>query len=88
MDKSALLKTLMLSEKNHSIVTIKTIHAEKPIRGFVEKVLNQMIILRSAAESLITLTFADIESVAASNQSHLERVFQNIRKTLHRRIRS
>lgn len=86
MDKSAVLQALVSSEKNRSLVTIKTIHAEKPLRGFVEKVLNQIIIVRPASASAVTLTFTDIESVITSNQSLAERVLRIIRKTLHKHI--
>lgn len=87
MEKSAVLQTLLSSEKNRSLVTIKTIHAEKPLRGFVEKVLNQMIIVRSVSTSPLTLTFTEIESVMTSNLSHIERVLRIIRKTLHKHTR-
>lgn len=87
MDKTALVETLVMSEKNHSIVTIKIINLDKPIVGAVQKVLNQVIILKSAAAEPITLTFADIESVNRSSESFFSRIFHNIFKTLHSRFR-
>lgn len=87
MDKSALVKALMLSEKNRSTVTIKIANTDKPIVGAVQKVLNQIIILRSSASEPITLTFGDIVSVDGSPESVFTRLLQNVAKTLHRRLR-
>jgi len=87
MDKTALVETLVMSEKNNSIVKIKVVHSEKPIVGAVQKVLNQIIILKSAAAEPITLTFADIQSVSGSQISLYERLLQNLPKTLHRLFR-
>ena len=87
MDRSALVKALMLSEKNRSTVTIKIANTEKPIVGAVQKVLNQIIILKSAASEPITLTFGDIVSVDRSPESVFTRLLQNVSKTLHRRLR-
>ena len=86
MDRSTLLKALVSSEKNRSMVTIKTVHANQPITGLVEKVLNHIIILKSSASSPVTLTFADIESISDSNESHFDRLFQNVLKTLHKKM--
>jgi len=52
-----------MSEKNNSIVEIKLANTDKLVVGAVQKVLNQMIILKSATAQPITLTFGDIESV-------------------------
>ena len=87
MDKSALVKALMLSEKNRSTVTIKIANAEKPIVGAVQKVLNHIIILKSAASEPITLTVGDIISVDGLPASVFTRLLQNVSKTLHRRMR-
>lgn len=87
MDKTALVETLVMSEKTHSIVEIKIINTDKTIVGAVQKVLNQIIILKSAAAEPITLTFSDIESVHGSTNSSLTKVLQNISKTLHKRFR-
>ena len=86
MDKTALVESLVISEKTNSIVKIKVVNTDKPIVGAVQKVLNQMIILKSAAAEPITLTFADIESVNGSPQSFFTRLCNNISKTLHRRF--
>jgi hypothetical protein len=87
MDKSALVETLVLSEKNHSIVKIKIINTEKPIIGAVQKVLNQIIILKPAAAEPITLTFGDIESVNRSNTPFFTRLLQSLSKALPRATR-
>lgn len=87
MDKTAVVQTLVMSERNNSLVTIKTIHADKPIIGAVQKVLNQVIIFKAPAAEPITLTFADIESVASPSESIFGKVLTNISKTLHRRLR-
>ena len=84
MDKSALVQTLVMSEKNHSIVKIKMVNMEKPIVGAVQKVLNQIIILKSSAAGPITLTFGDIESIKCSKSTIFSRLMHNISKTLHR----
>lgn len=83
MNKSALVETLVLSEKNHSIVKIKMVNIEKPIIGAVQKVLNQIIILKPSAAEPITLTFGDIESVHYPSETFFSRLMQNISKTLH-----
>jgi hypothetical protein len=87
MDKSALVKALIMSEKNRSTVTIKVINTEKPVVGAVQKVLNQIIILKSVASEPVTLTFGDIESVDGLSDSLFTRLCQNLFKTLHRRLR-
>lgn len=80
MDKAALVRALVMSEKNHSKVTIKTISNDKPVVGAVQKVLNQIIILKSATSTAITITFADIVSVTLSADSFLDRLFSFFRK--------
>jgi hypothetical protein len=87
MDKSALVETLVLSEKNHSIVKIKIINTDKPIIGAVQKVLNQIIILKPAAAEPITLMFGDIESVNRSHASFLTRLLQTLSKRFLRAAR-
>lgn len=87
MDKSALVETLVLSEKNHSIVEIKIINTDKPIVGAVQKVLNQIIILKPAAAEPITLTFGDIESVSGSNASFFGKLVQTLSGKLSRAMR-
>ena len=84
MDKSTLVQTLIMSEKNNSIVEIKVIDNDKPIIGAVQKVLNHIIILKSVAAEPITLTFADIEFVSGSRKSFFRTVSRNFSKTLHR----
>jgi len=86
MDKTALLQTLVMSEKNNSIVKIKIINSDKLVVGAVKKVLNQMIILKCAASEPITLTFADIESVNRSVTTSFSKLLQNFSKTLHNRF--
>ena len=80
MDKATLLETLVMSEKNHSIVEIKVINNEKLIIGAVQKVLNQIIILKPATAEPITLTFADIESVTDRETPFLAKFFKLSRK--------
>lgn len=63
MNRTALVEELVISEKNNSIVEIKLANTDKLVVGAVQKVLNQMIIVRSTSAEPITLTFADIESV-------------------------
>ena len=87
MDKSALVETLVLSEKNHSIVKIKILNTEKPIVGAVQKVLNQIIILKPAAAEPITLTFGDIESVNRSHTPFFTRLLRTLSKRLSRAAR-
>lgn len=87
MDKSALVQTLAMSEKNHSMVTIKIINAEKPVIGAVQKVLNQVIILKSSADEQITLTFGDIEAVNGQSDSFFGKLIRNSSKILHRLLR-
>jgi hypothetical protein len=87
MDKSALVQTLAMSEKNHSMVTIKIINAEKPVIGAVQKVLNQVIILKSSADEQITLTFGDIEAVNGQSDSFFGKLIRNFSKILHRLLR-
>lgn len=84
MDKTALVQTLVMSEKNNSIVKIKVINNDKPIIGAVQKVLNQIIIFKSSGPQPITLTFGDIESVNRPPNNVFRKVLQNISKTLHR----
>jgi len=87
MDKTAVVQTLVMSERNNSLIAIKIVNAEKPLIGAVQKVLNQVIIFKSAAAEPITLTFADIESVNGLSHRRLGKVFLNISKNLHRRFR-
>lgn len=87
MDKSALVETLILSEKNHSIVKIKMVNLEKPIVGAVQKVLNQLIILKPSAAEPITLTFGDIESVNDSQHTFLSHLREIFSKILHQQKR-
>jgi hypothetical protein len=84
MDKTALVQTLVMSEKTNSIVEIKIINIEKPVVGAVQKVLNQIIILKARGPEPITLTFGDIESVQGSSANFFRRLFQNLSKILHR----
>ena len=87
MEKSALVETLVMSEKNHSIVEIKIVNTDKLVVGAVQKVLNQIIILKSAAAEPITLTFGDIESVRRSTSNVFGSAVQRILKTLHSSLR-
>ena len=87
MDKSALVQTLVMSEKNHSLVSIKTINSAKPIVGAVQKVLNQIVIFKAAGPQPITLTFSDIESVNGSSNNYFARLLQKASQTLHRAFR-
>lgn len=84
MDKTALVDALVLSEKNHSIVKIKMVNIEKPIVGAVQKVMNQIIILKPSSAEPVTLTFGDIESVNGSRQTFLGRFRDIFSKTLHK----
>ena len=83
MDKTAVVQTLVMSEKNHSIVSIKIVNADKPIIGAVQKVLNQVIILKPFTSQPITLTFSDIESVDRSSHSSISKLLRNLSKILH-----
>lgn len=87
MDRSLLVQTLVMSEKTHSIVTIKVVNEEKPIVGAVQKVLNQMIILKSHTAQPITLTFGDIESVDRSTNPVFSSFVQKIRNRLQHYLR-
>lgn len=87
MDKTALVQTLVMSEKTQSIVRIKIFNNDKLIEGAVQKVLNQMIILKSTGTEPITLTFGDIESVKGSSTSVFRKFLRNISKTLRRSLR-
>lgn len=84
MDKTALVESLMLSEKNRSIVKIKMVNMEKPIVGAVQKVLNQIIILKPAAAEPITVIFGDIESVKGSRKTFFGRLRDFLSQALHR----
>jgi len=84
MDKTAVVQTLVMSEKNHSVVRIKIVNTDKPIIGAVQKVLNQVIILKPFTSQPITLTFSDIESVNGSSDSFFMKLLQNFSKILHR----
>lgn len=69
MEKTAVVETLMMSEKNNSIVAIKVANTDKLIVGAVQKVLKHIIILKPAAAEPVTLTFGDIESVTGPARS-------------------
>ncbi len=84
MNKPALVETLLFSEKNHTVDKIKIINKDKPLIGAVQKVLNQIVILKSASNQQVTLTFGDIESVKNSELTTIENIFQNVFKTLHK----
>jgi 2-methylaconitate cis-trans-isomerase PrpF len=84
MDKTAVVQTLVMSEKNRSVVRIKIVNTDKPIIGAVQKVLNQVIILKPFTSQPITLTFSDIESVYGAADSFLLKILQNLLKTLHK----
>ena len=76
-----------MSEKNHSIVEIKIANTDKLVVGAVQKVLNQMIILKSPVSGQVTLTFADIESVTRQTHSFFEGILRTPVKILHRIFR-
>ena len=83
MDRTALVEQLVMSEKNNSIVEIKITNTDRLVVGAVQKVLNQIIILKSAAAEPITLTFADIESVNRLTNNFFSgylRILQNLLK--------
>jgi hypothetical protein len=84
MEKAALVETLVMSEKNNSVVRIKIFNTDKPVIGAVQKVLNQIIILKSVAAEPITLTFADIESVNQPPPTSIGRLLRNFEETLHK----
>jgi hypothetical protein len=83
MDKTTLVEALVLSEKNRSNVSIKVFNKSEPNVGAVQKVLNQVIILRPPAAQSITLTFADIECVTEANApvavNPISRFFKGLR---------
>jgi ferredoxin-fold anticodon binding domain-containing protein len=83
MNKSALVETLLMSEKNNTIVKIKIINTNKLFVGAMQKVLNQTIILKSVSAEQITLTLGDIESVNRSTISPYRNILLNFLKTLH-----
>jgi hypothetical protein len=87
MNRSALVETLLRSEKTNSLVEIKVINRRKPLIGAVQKVLNQMIILKSASAEHITLTFSDIESVNSAQSASFRNFIQNFIRTLHARLK-
>lgn len=87
MDRTALVEELVMSEKNNSIVAIKIMNTDKLVVGAVQKVLNQIIILKSAAAEPITLTFADIESVSRLTHTFFDGVRQKMFKRIHRLFR-
>lgn len=87
MDRTTLVEQLVMSEKNHSIVEIKIANTDKLVVGAVQKVLNQMIILKSPVSGQITLTFADIESVNRQTQTFLEGVLRASAKIVQRIFR-
>ena len=78
MDKSALVETLMVSEKNHSIV--KIVNTKKPVIGAVQKILNHVIILKAVSSGTITLTLGDIESVGRPAESKAGKLTEMIRR--------
>jgi hypothetical protein len=84
MEKAALVETLVMSEKNNSVVRIKIFNIDKPVIGAVQKVLNQIIILKSVAAEPITLTFADIESVNQPGSTSFGGLLRNFTKILHK----
>jgi hypothetical protein len=84
MEKTAVVETLMMSEKNNSIVAIKVANTDKLIVGAVQKVLKHIIILKPAAAEPVTLTFGDIESVtgpARSPRQLLLKLSNRVRKS-------
>lgn len=87
MDKTALLETLVMSEKNHSIVEIKMINTDRLVTGAVQKVLNQIIILRSPASQPVTLTFADIESVRRLSHTVVDNAVSRVQRRVHQLLR-
>jgi hypothetical protein len=87
MDRTALVEELVMSEKNNSIVEIKIINTDRLVVGAVQKVLNQIIILKSVAAEPVTLTFADIESVKLLTDTFVDGVLQKILKRIHRFFR-
>lgn len=78
MDKTTLISALLMSEKNNSVVAIKMINTDKLVVGAVQKVLNQIIILKSAAAHPITLTVGDIESVTHPADTQPESFFEKL----------
>ena len=71
-----------MSEKNNSIVEIKIAKTDRLVVGAVQKVLNQIIILKSAAAEPITLTFGDIESVQGLSSPFPGDVLQKFSKKI------
>ena len=87
MTKSALVEALLHSEKNNTFVKIKVVNKEKLLIGAVQKVLNQMIIVKSTSAEQITVTFSDIELVNHSESFSLRNVIQNFIRMLQARLR-
>lgn len=87
MDRTTLVEQLVMSEKNHAIVEIKIANNDKLVVGAVQKVLNQMIILKSPVSGQVTLTFADIESVNRQTQTFLEGALRTSVKMMKRIFR-
>ena len=86
MERTALVEELAISEKNNSIVEIKIINRDKRVVGAVQKVLNQIIILKSAAAEPITLTFSDIESVKRLADTFSSGLYMRILKKIQKRF--
>jgi hypothetical protein len=87
MNKSALVEVLLRSERNSTLVRVKLVNTKKPLIGAVQKVLNQMIILRAGSNEHITLTFSDIESVNTFESVSFWHFIHNFIRTLHARLR-
>ena len=89
MEKTAVVETLMMSEKNNSIVAIKIANTDKLIVGAVQKVFKHIVILKPAAAEPVTLTFGDIESVTGpvgSSRQILRKLSNRFRKAFGRSI--
>jgi hypothetical protein len=87
MNKSALVETLLLSERNNTLVRIKLVNTKKPVIGAVQKVLNQMIILKASSTEQLTVTFSDIESINPLESVSFRHFIHNFFRTVHARIR-
>ncbi|HEX8039817.1 MAG TPA: hypothetical protein VF490_11740 [Chryseosolibacter sp.] len=78
MDKTAVLQALALSEKNRSLIKVKTSRSDKPVIGAVQKILSHIVILKSPASEAVTVTFADIESVIGFQESGFRKAVARI----------
>jgi hypothetical protein len=87
MNKSVMVEALLLSERNNSLIRLKLVNTKKPLIGVVQKILNQVIILKSASNEHVTLTFSNIEAIDTIDSVSFRHFIHNFIRTLHSRLR-